>query len=69
MGGTPPHATVTIDDEPVGTLSHVASRGVALPPGRHRISVEAPGYFPWDREVDAKSAPVRLSVTLAPLPE
>ncbi len=33
-------AQVTIDDIPVGALAFVAARGVALPPGRHRITVE-----------------------------
>jgi PEGA domain len=69
MQGSPPQATVTIDDEYVGPLDVVAARGVALPVGKHRISVEAAGYFPWDTIVDAKSAPVRLAVSLVPIPD
>src|SRR5207249_1571502 len=49
MQGGPPNATVTIDERIVGSLDVIAARGVALPPGRHRVSVEAPGYFPWDQ--------------------
>jgi len=69
MQGSPPDATVTIDDEYVGPLAVVAVRGVALPVGTHRISVEAQGYFPWDKIVEAKDKPVMLSVTLVAIPD
>jgi len=72
MTGTPPEAQVTIDDEVVGSLAVVAARGVALPRGAHRVTVEAPGYFPWDREViadpRASASPLRLAVALERLP-
>ena len=42
----PETASVTVDDQFVGTLSLVASRGVALPAGTHHVTVEAPGYLP-----------------------
>jgi hypothetical protein len=69
MQGEPPEASVTIDDEYVGPLSVVMARGVALPVGSHRISVEAEGYFPWDKIVEARSGLVRLDVRLNPLPD
>jgi hypothetical protein len=71
LRGRPARATVVIDEEPVGTLDFVAARGVALPPGVHHVSVTADGYFPWDREVDAKdgSPPIRLEVALIPIPD
>jgi len=71
MRGTPADATVTIDDQIVGQLDYVAARGVALPPGVHHITVQAPGYFPMDREVDAKSpgAPIDVVVKLVPVPD
>jgi hypothetical protein len=69
MQGEPPEASVTIDDEYVGPLSVVMARGVALPVGSHRISVEAEGYFAWDKIVEAKSGLVRLDVRLTPLPD
>lgn len=69
--GSPPDARVVIDDQLVGPLAFVASRGVALPPGQHRVTIEAPGYFPWDQLVEAKpgAGPVRLEVGLVPVPE
>ena len=71
MAGAPRSATVTIDDQLVGTMEVVAARGVALPPGAHRVSVEAPGYFPWDRIVEAKEGqgPIRVEVRLVPIPD
>lgn len=71
MAGGPPNASVTVDDVFVGTLDVVTRRGVALPPGTHRVSVEAPGHLPWDRVVEAKegSGPLRLDVKLVPVPD
>jgi hypothetical protein len=71
MVGGPPNASVTIDDQFVGTLDVVAARGVALPPGVHRVSVEAPGFLPWDKMIEAKDGgdAVRLEVRLLPIPD
>jgi hypothetical protein len=71
MVGSPPNASVTIDDIFVGRLDTVSARGVALPPGTHRISVEAPGYLPWDKIVEAKEGqgPIRLEVHLVEVPD
>jgi hypothetical protein len=71
MQGTPPDAAVIIDEETVGQLDFVAAHGVALPLGVHHVTVKANGYFPWDREVEAKegSPPIRLDVALTPVPD
>ncbi len=71
MVGSPPNASVTIDDQFVGTLEIVSARGVAVPPGQHRVTVEAAGYLPWDKIIEAKEggAPLRLDVRLTPVPE
>ncbi len=71
LRGTPPTATVIIDEEALGTLDFVGAHGVALPPGVHHVTVKAAGYFPSDREVNAEagSPPVRLEVTLTPIPD
>jgi hypothetical protein len=62
-------AQVTIDDQLVGPLGYVSARGVALPPGRHRITVEKAGYFPWDTMVEATEQPIQLNVVLVPIPD
>jgi hypothetical protein len=70
MKGDVADASVTIDEEYLGALAHVARRGVALPPGPHRITVEKPGYFPWDRIVHAQgTTPIVLEVVLREIPD
>ena len=67
--GTPRDASVIIDEEFIGQLGFVAARGVRLPVGEHRITVQKEGYFPWDRIVVADRAPVQLRVRLVPIPD
>ena len=72
LHGTPPDAVVTIDEELVGPLALVAARGVALREGTHQVTVEAPGFFPWDRLVLADESTagrrVDVAVELVPVP-
>jgi PEGA domain-containing protein len=71
LSGSPADATVVVDEENIGPLDYVAAHGVALPPGVHHVTIQAPGYFPWDREVEAKlgMAPIRFDVVLSPVPD
>jgi len=66
---SPGDASVFIDEEYVGPLGYVAARGVRLPVGEHRITVQRDGYFPWDRLVVADRQPIQLSVELEPIPD
>ena len=70
LSGGPAHASVTVDDEPIGSFDAVAAHGVALPPGTHRLTVEADGYFPSDQVIDAElgGPVVRLKVQLEKIP-
>jgi hypothetical protein len=69
--GAPADASVTIDDRYLGSFVYVAAKGVALPPGKHTITVEKTGFFPWDRVVEAHDGdpPIRLDVTLVKIPD
>jgi len=71
LEGNPGDATVVIDDEDIGPLAFVQNRGVALPPGKHHVSVTAPGYLPWDKAVEAKPGDplIRFEVALIPIPD
>jgi PEGA domain len=71
MRGTPAEATVIIDEQTLGSLELVAAHGVALPPGVHRVTVKAGGYFPWDREVKAElgKGPIQLDVAMTKVPD
>ncbi|HYP99239.1 MAG TPA: PEGA domain-containing protein [Polyangiaceae bacterium] len=66
---SPRDAAVTIDEEYIGPLGYVSARGVKLPAGKHRITIEKPGYFPWDRLVEAGTAPIHFDVELEPIPD
>jgi hypothetical protein len=68
-GETPNDAKVTIDEQFVGLLGFVAARGVRLPEGEHRITIEREGYFPYDRIVVSDREPIRLDVRLQRLPD
>jgi len=65
----PGSALVYVDGHYVGTLAAVAARGLRLPEGKHRISVEKTGYFPYDAIVISKVEPIHVKVDLLPLPE
>jgi hypothetical protein len=66
---TPRDASVIIDEEYVAPLWMVAARGVRLPVGTHRITVQKEGYFPWDKQVSADRLPITLDVELVPIPD
>ena len=67
--GNIPDAQVTIDDIPIGALAYVAAHGVALPPGKHHVTVEKNGYFPWDAVLVADDEPIHIDVKLVPIPD
>jgi PEGA domain len=69
--GTEADASVTIDDKYIGVFSYVAAHGVAMPPGKHHVTVEKTGFFPWDHLVEAHEGdpPVHLVVTLTKIPD
>ncbi len=71
VDGTPLDATVLVDEQPIGSLAVVHERGVALPPGQHRLTVQADGYFPADLlvGVDKGGGLLRRTVHLVALPE
>ncbi len=68
MHGGPAAAAVIVDEEALGSLEFVAAHGVALPPGVHHVTVKADGYFPWDREVEAKPGSPPIVLEVAPIP-
>ena len=67
--GTPRDASVTIDEQYIGPLGYVAAHGVRMPEGKHRITIEREGYFPYDVQVVAGRARIRLDVKLVRVPD
>ncbi len=66
---TPRRALVYIDDQFIGTLDYVEKKGVRLPEGKHRISVQKNGYYPFDALVESDRYPISLKVALLRLPD
>ena len=67
--GAPKRASVFVDNEYVAPLGVVQERGIRLPEGRHFVTVEKAGYFPWDQEVIAGSEPISLNVKMTKIPD
>jgi hypothetical protein len=65
----PRDAAVIIDEEYIGPLGFVAARGVRLPEGEHRITIQKEGYFPFDKLVVAEREPIVLDVELVKIPD
>lgn len=64
----PGTARVEVDERFVGAARVLDKRPVALAPGRRRVTIEAPGYFPHDLEVELKPGVTTLEVKLRPIP-
>lgn len=64
----PEEARVSIDDRYVATARTLAAEPRALRAGHHQITLESPGYFPHDLELDLPSGETAIDVRLRPLP-
>ena len=71
LSGNEDDALVTIDDQLLGSVSRVEKKGVALPVGSHRLTIEKTGFFPYDKLVEVKpgDAPISLDVKLERIPD
>jgi PEGA domain len=66
---TPRDALVYIDGQYVAPLGTVVKRGVRVPEGEHRVSVEKNGYYPFDAIIVSRREPIFLKVELVELPD
>lgn len=67
---TPGRALVYVDETYIGTLAQVIHLGgLRLPEGKHRISIEKTGYYPFDTVVVSRRHPIRLEVEMLRLPD
>lgn len=64
----PPEARIYVDERFVATGRALAQRPRAFEAGSHRLTIEAPGFFPHDLEVALKPGVTTLRVTLRPIP-
>jgi len=52
----------------VGAARVLQKQPAALTPGKHRITIEAPNYFPHDLELDLPVGVTSLEIKLRPVP-
>jgi hypothetical protein len=64
----PPSATVQVNERFVGAARVLDKKPALLTPGPKRVTVEAPGYFPHDLELDLPAGTTTLNVKLRPIP-
>jgi hypothetical protein len=64
----PPTASVQIDERFVGAARVLAMRPASVKPGKHRLTVEAPGYFPHDAELELAPGVTTVNLKLRPVP-
>ncbi len=64
----PESASVYVDDRFIASGRKLAGRPQRLRPGRHFITVTAPGYFPHDVEVDLPVGETQIELSLRPVP-
>ena len=64
----PTNATVQVDEQFVGSARVLSKRPALLKPGRRRVTIEAPGYFPHDLEVQIAPGITTVEVKLRPIP-
>ncbi len=65
----PDTARVSIDGHRARRAAIYDARPAEVRPGPHRISVEAPGYFPHDVEVEAVPGTTTVRLSLREIPE
>jgi len=64
----PANAQVQVDEQFVGAARVLAERPARLSLGKHRITIEAAGYFPHDLELDLPRGVTKVEVKLRPIP-
>lgn len=64
----PDDARVSVDDVFVGRARLTAARPKELAPGSHRLTIEAPGYFPHDLDLELPAGETTVRVQLRPVP-
>jgi hypothetical protein len=64
----PETAHVAVDEQFVGAARVLAVRPATLAVGKHRVTVQAPDYFPHDLDVDLPRGVTTLEIKLRPIP-
>jgi hypothetical protein len=65
----PDAAIVQVNEQFVGSARVLSKRPARFSPGKKRVTVEAPGYFPHDLEVDLTKGVTTINIKLRPIPK
>ena len=65
----PATATVQVDERFVGAARVLDAHPAPLTAGKHRVTLEAPGYFPHDLEVTLAPGVTTVEVKLRAVPQ
>ena len=65
----PPTARVYVEDVYVGNARVLAVRPATLQPGLRHVTIDAPGFFPHDVEVDLRAGETTVRIALRAIPE
>ncbi len=68
VAAEPPTASVYVDERYVATAQAIEARPRAFRPGMHRVTLEAPGFFPHDVEVELTPGVTTLRIALRAIP-
>lgn len=64
----PENASVYVDERFAASARRLAVRPHPLSPGLHRITVQAPGYFPHDVALHLPAGVTTVEIALRPIP-
>jgi hypothetical protein len=64
----PKGASVYIDDRYIASAQVLAERPHTLEPGKHQVTLKAPGHFPHDFTVDLEPGVTTVTIQLRPIP-
>ncbi|MFT3922893.1 MAG: PEGA domain-containing protein [Myxococcales bacterium] len=64
----PATASVQVDEHFVGAARVLAKQPATVTPGKHRVTVEAPNYFPHDLELELPAGVTSVEIKLRPVP-
>jgi hypothetical protein len=64
----PETAVVQVDEQFVGAARVLARQPARLTPGKRRVTIEAPGYFPHDLEIELAPGVTSIEIKLRPVP-
>jgi hypothetical protein len=65
----PVSASVQVNERFVGAARVLDKRPAKLTPGKKRITIEAPGYFPHDLEVELPAGVTTINIKLRQVPQ